>query len=523
MEINHWAKLVKSGLVKAELENPQSDLLIIGHYGGFGTYKQDAWAGYAMKISDFVAEVSGITDIFAGPGVLITGTGPIRTISLDGTSGGGTNFNVQPSGPIQVSKNTDPVTGSAVTITNLDTLNIHALSLVEGLNWAGQWNPATTYSQDDVVWYVDPTTDTYYTYWAYTGTVPPGELLPTAGQASNAYWARLGLEGPTGNPGFSTAVMKLYQWSTTAPTVFPNDDSAYTWASGAFTPPSTIGLWSQTIPSSPVAGETLWELTQQYTAYPAGAVQNITWTSTSPKAIAYFGNTGTDGKSVLSGSGAPDNSLGEDGDFYINTDSAEYTMYGPKLSGNWTANPSKNLKGSNGQDGSITYSGTGTPPNGTGVTGDYYIQTDSPNYTMFGPKLVDGDWIGVTQLNLKGPAGAAGAPGGAVVTIGSGTSSATYTLLATDASNLIKINTTSNNVVIQVPDNLSTMTNGSQIMFVWDVRDGGLVNTASFAATGTTNIKSANNMKHLRTQYSAATLIKITNTEYYLVGDIAPY
>jgi hypothetical protein len=359
--------------------------------------------------------------------------------------------------------------------------------------------------------------------------VPPGELLPTAGQASNAYWARLGLEGPTGNPGFSTAVMKLYQWSTTAPTVFPNDDSAYTWASGAFTPPSTIGLWSQTIPSSPVAGETLWELTQQYTAYPAGAVQNITWASTSPKAIAYFGNTGTDGKSVLSGSGAPDNSLGEDGDFYINTDSAEYTMYGPKLSGNWTANPSKNLKGSNGQDGSITYSGTGAPPDGTGVTGDYYIQTDSPNYTMFGPKLVDGDWIGVTQLNLKGPAGAAGAPGGAVVTIGSGTSSATYTLLATDASNLIKINTTSNNVVIKIPNNLSGMTDGSQVMFAWDQRDANQDYSASFGTftapdplAGVT-IKSANSMLNLRTQYSAATLIKISNTEYYLVGDIAPY
>jgi len=143
MEINHWAKLVKSGLVRANLENPTSDLLIIGHYGGFSTYKQDAWSGYAMKISDFVAEVSGITDLLAGPGILITGTGPVKTVSIDGTFGGGTNFNVQPSGPIQVSKNEDPLDGNLINISNLDTLNIHALALASGLNWTGACNKYT--------------------------------------------------------------------------------------------------------------------------------------------------------------------------------------------------------------------------------------------------------------------------------------------------------------------------------------------------------------------------------------------
>jgi hypothetical protein len=519
MEINNWAKLVKSGLIRSNVENEESDLIILGHYGGFSTYKQDAWSGYAMKISDFIAQVSGITNILGGPGILITGLGPIKTVSLDGTSGGGTDFNVQPNGNIVVSKNGNPLAGNLITIENLDTLDIGVISVPSGLNWQDQWNTLTTYNQDDVVWFED-VDGTYYTYWAYQGPIAAGTPLPVAGQASANGWARLGLEGPMGNPGYSTGIMKIYQWSTTAPTVFPIDQSAYTWADGAFTDPSDIGLWSQTIPTNPLPGETLWELTQQYTAYPIGTTENITWASISPKAIAYFGDAGTDGKSVLSGSGAPNNSLGEDGDFYIDIDSAEYTMYGPKVLGNWLTNPTKNLKGDAGNNGSITYSGTGFPLDSLGLTGDYYIQTDSPNYTMFGPKLQDNDWTGAGSIDLKGPQGPTG---GAVINIGASISSTPYTITATDATSLIKLNTTLNNIVVQVPDNLTTMTNGSQVMFVWDQRDGGLVYTASFIGTGLTTIKSANDMKYLRTQYSAATLIKISNTEYYLVGDIAPY
>jgi len=530
MEINHWARLVSAKLVKPEAVNIESDLIILGHYGGFSTYKQDGWYGYAMKLSDFVAEFSGITDIIAGPGILVAGTGPTRTIALDGTSGGGTNFNVQPSGPIQVSKNTNPVAGNLITVNNLDTLNIHAVSLIGGLTWKSEWSSALGYSQDDVVWYEDPDTNIYYTYWAYNSTVPAGSPLPTAGQANNTYWARLGLEGPTGNAGYSTAIMKLYQWSTTIPTALPVDQSIYTWADGTFTSPSDIGSWSQTIPSSPNADETLWEISVQYTNYPTGTTEIISWAGSGPpKAIAYFGNTGTDGKSVLSDSGAPSNSLGEDGDFYIDTASANYTMYGPKAGGDWLANPTKNLKGpagTDGQDGSITYSGAGFPDDNLGVAGDYYIDTTSANYTMYGPKLEDNDWTGVGSINLKGPEGA---PGGAVVTVGSTVTGATYTLAEADASNLIKINTTSNNVVIKIPNNLLGMTNGSQVMFAWDQRDANQDYSASFGTftlpdplAGVT-IKSANSMLNLRTQYSAATLIKISNTEYYLVGDIAPY
>jgi len=529
MEINHWAKLVKSGLVRANLENPVSDLLIIGHYGGFSTYKQDAWSGYAMKISDFVAEVSGITDLLAGPGILITGTGPIKTISLDGTSGGGTNFNVQPQGVIQVSLNDDTAAGDIVNVTNLDTLNIFAQAIPSGLNWAGSWvlGKDAGFEADDVVYFEDPNSGIYYTYWAYNGDVPPDDPtgtapLPGAGEASNTFWARLGLEGPTGATGKSTGIMKLYQWSTTVPTVFPTDQSAYTWATGVFTPPSDIGLWSTSVPTNPVADEILWELTQQFTLSPSADIVNIAWTTTSPKPIAYYGTAGTDGKTVLSGSGAPDNSLGEDGDFYIDIDSTEYTMYGPKASGNWLDNTPKDLKGDDGSAGSITYSGDGAPPDGTGVTGDYYIDTTSANYTMYGPKLNNNNWSGVTTLDLKGPAGANGANGATGVVGFKTISTATYTLLAADKGYVLLVDATFD-VVISIDDISDANYNiGYQTVIV----KKGTGKVTIEAGTNTT-VNSANNMKILRAVNSAATIIKqsayiapSTNGVWWMFGDL---
>lgn len=580
MEINHWAKLVKSGLVKADIENKQSDLVIIGHYGGFSTYKQDAWAGYAMKISDFIASTGAITNILPGPGVLITGSGPVKTISLDGTSGGGTNFNVTPSGLVQVSLNTNPPAGSTVNVTNLDTLKVQVLSLPSGLTWQGEWSDAVTYAENDVVWFEDPDTGTYYTYWAYDGSIPAGTALPTAGQASANGWARLGLEGPTGNPGYSIALMELYQWTSVQPTALPVDASAYTWADGTFTLPSDVGLWSPTIPTNPSAGETLWKISVQYVGYPNGLVENISWAGSGPaKAIAYFGESGTDGKTVLSGSGAPANSLGEDGDFYINTASANYTMYGPKVAGNWTTNPTKDLKGPAGDDGktvlsgsgapsvglgntgdfyinltssnytmygpkttnwtdnptkdlkgnngSITYSGSGTPPSGTGITGDYYIDTSSPNYTMYGPKLSDISWTSpaATTINLKGPAGANGANGANSVSGVGGfiTKTASYSIVGSDKGYVILMNSAAD-TILTIPD-LSSIDfpEGYQIVVVKQ----GTGKVTIQAGTNVT-INSANDMKVLRAVNSAATVIKQTtynpvgpvNSIWWMFGDL---
>jgi hypothetical protein len=50
------------------------------------------------------------------------------------------------------------------------------------------------------------------------------------------------------------------------------------------------------------------------------------------------GNPGTNGRTLLSGSGAPSNALGADGDFYIDT--VAFNIYGPKASGAWAGGTS---------------------------------------------------------------------------------------------------------------------------------------------------------------------------------------
>jgi len=56
------------------------------------------------------------------------------------------------------------------------------------------------------------------------------------------------------------------------------------------------------------------------------------------------GTNGTNGNTILSGTGVPANTLGNNGDFYINL--TNYTIYGPKAGGVWGTGTS--LKGADG-------------------------------------------------------------------------------------------------------------------------------------------------------------------------------
>ena len=109
---------------------------------------------------------------------------------------------------------------------------------------------------------------------------------------------------------------------------------------------------------------------------------------------------------IRSGTGAPDNSLGSDNDFYIATDTS--TLYGPKASGVWPAGVS--LIGADGADGAngsgTLLTGPGAPDNGLGVDTDMYLATDTT--TIYGPKA-SGVWP--AGVSLIGPAGANGTNG----------------------------------------------------------------------------------------------------------------
>ncbi|PAU95650.1 hypothetical protein CK503_00880 [Aliifodinibius salipaludis] len=119
-----------------------------------------------------------------------------------------------------------------------------------------------------------------------------------------------------------------------------------------------------------------------------------------------IGPAGEDGSVMYAGPDAPTEDIGNEGDYYLNSNTGEY--YGPKDSNGW-GNPIIVLMGEDGQDGadgqdgedgSQIYSGNGAPDASLGVEGDYYLDKDS--YELYGPKTSSG-WG--SPLNLKGADG----------------------------------------------------------------------------------------------------------------------
>jgi hypothetical protein len=108
------------------------------------------------------------------------------------------------------------------------------------------------------------------------------------------------------------------------------------------------------------------------------------------------GSAGTDGNVILYDAAAP-TTEGTNGDFYLDT--STNTLYGPKAAGSWPVGvPLTGTAGSAGTNASTTVlNGSGAPSNGTGVNGDFYIDTASA--TLYGPKS-GGTWpSGTTLIN----------------------------------------------------------------------------------------------------------------------------
>ncbi len=158
------------------------------------------------------------------------------------------------------------------------------------------------------------------------------------------------------------------------------------------------------------------------------------------------------GNAALSGTGAPADSLGVNGDFYVNT--ANNMIYGPKAGGVWSGSSvsivgpqgqqgiqgvqgPQGLAGANGINGATgpqgpqgvagatgpqgvtgtsgqiliagnaALSGSGDPSASVGVNGDFYVNTTTN--MIFGPK-VGGSWPG-GSVSIVGPQGAQGLQG----------------------------------------------------------------------------------------------------------------
>ena len=99
------------------------------------------------------------------------------------------------------------------------------------------------------------------------------------------------------------------------------------------------------------------------------------------------------GNQILSGIGAPDASLGNVGDYYL--DKSTGKLYGAKTAQGWgTPINLKGQDGANGSDGqngssgTKILSGTTTPTTSQGEVGDWYI--DTQNKRLYGPKTESG-------------------------------------------------------------------------------------------------------------------------------------
>lgn len=145
------------------------------------------------------------------------------------------------------------------------------------------------------------------------------------------------------------------------------------------------------------------------------AWEQATMGTSSPGPI---GPPGADGKTILSGAVNPTGGTGVNGDFYINT--VTNFIFGPKTGGVWPAGVSlvgpagiNGINGINGApgtpgiNGNTILSGTGAPNNALGVNGDFYL--DTQNTILYGPKG-GGVWPN-PGTSLIGPPGLPGTGG----------------------------------------------------------------------------------------------------------------
>ena len=129
-------------------------------------------------------------------------------------------------------------------------------------------------------------------------------------------------------------------------------------------------------------------------------------------AVPVTGVPGPRGNAVLSGSGAPVAGAGADGDYYLDVASADYRLYGPRgADGSWGAGLAlKGAKGDTGTAGKTILSGSGAPANTLGAVDDYYLDASSATHRLYGPKnATSNPWS--ASRDLKGPQGNPGPKG----------------------------------------------------------------------------------------------------------------
>jgi len=497
MEINHWARLVSAKLVKKEIENPASDLIIIGHYGGFSTYKQDGWSGYAMKIQDLIDSII----VVGQPGP----TGPEGPQGIPGPQGiegprggSGTQGIDGPQGPQGPEGPQGPAGPQGISINPEGFVPTYADLLDQ---YGGTCEPTQP----------DPLTTIMLTATGVNGTIYVFD--PTSIAADGCGWVNLGqiagvgAAGPQGPQGIQG----------------PQGQAGADGAEGPPGPQGPIGPQGPAGADGPT-GPAGTSITGVYinptTGYPTfyfstGDPETLNTSLLGPTGPT--GPQGAQGPQGLTGPAGPQGPAGSQG------------PQGPQ--------------GLQGDDGNMWYNGTSTPLNTFGNNNDYFII----NSTGVVYKKIDGVWtiqfiISGPQgpqgpagpaggIGPTGPQGPAGAPGQAIAIgfrgISQSSPAADMKILLgntnSDLGKVLECDTGSGPMIILIPASTATPSStyfpiGGEVI-ISRTNIGSLQIQPDSGVT----ILSADNMTYLRSQYSMATLIKKSDTQWYLVGDISPY
>lgn len=244
-----------------------------------------------------------------------------------------------------------------------------------------------------------------------------------------------GVTGPTGPAGQDGA--KFYSGSGAPSAAFgAAGDFWLDETNGVLYGPKISGAWGFGIqlesgPAGPT-GPTGAVSTQPGPTGPTGATGSASTVTgpTGPQSTV-TGPTGVRGAALLAGNGLPPTVLGQDGDWYIDTASADF--YGPKAGGTWGA-PTIDLLAITGPTGAVGAASTVTGPTGaqglsvtgptgatgaastvTGPTGPQGVQGVAGDQGVAGVAGATGPTGATGQVGVAGDAGATG-PTGASVT-----------------------------------------------------------------------------------------------------------
>jgi hypothetical protein len=176
--------------------------------------------------------------------------------------------------------------------------------------------------------------------------------------------------GGAGTNGTRTAFLEVYQWAASTPTTFPSGTSTYTWATGAFTAPSTANGWLLT-PAASIAGYTLYACSVQYADTLTTATSTVSWTTSTAYAIGAAGTNGSAGSAGNS--------------FRIAYYTQSQSLAAPSVSPNPTT-------GNSSFPSSVAWAGTITAPTGGqslwAIDGTYVASTNQTTWST--PYLTQG-------------------------------------------------------------------------------------------------------------------------------------